>query len=121
MEQDGFCYFLYTTSTHTSIMTKHRAKPKTVLRRSSRKRKAPKTYLEEFESENIKKLYLDDIPSQDLSFALSSPLTVEKINADLPDDLYDPQLDEQDLELDKALNAALELDFEDFGDGSDED
>jgi len=102
-------------------MVKSLNKTQLTLRRSTRKRKIPLTYLEEFESENIKKMYLEDIPKRDITFALSDPVEVPESTT--RDEEYDPQKDDCDAEADRLLDEekddyddASELFYEEKGD-----
>jgi len=106
-------------------MVKSLNKTQQTLRRSTRKRKIPLTYLEEFESENIKKMYLEDIPNRDISFVLSDPVEVPESTT--RDEEYDPK-DDCDAEADRLLDEekddyddASELLYEEKGDYDSED
>jgi len=85
-------------------MSKHTKSTKAV-RRSTRKRKAPRTYISEFEAENIKRMYLEDIPDQDLEFVLSDTVVEEDKSADAD---YDPKTDVIDEDTELADEKELE-------------
>jgi len=79
-------------------------------RRSTRKRKAPTTYISEFEAENIKRMYLEDIPEADITFALEEPvIDIQEVNTTKKDDDYDPKQDRLQEELDLEYEKELDL------------
>jgi|TARA_B110000858_G_C17407739_1_gene295322 hypothetical protein len=97
---------------HPKTATKKPSRISKPLRRSTRKRKAPTTYISEFESENIKRMYLEDIPDADIDFALNESVDIQEVNTANKDDDYDPKQDlvqeKLDLEYEKDLDFLCE-------------
>tara|TARA_B110000967_G_C18373253_1_gene311580 strand:- start:23 stop:358 length:336 start_codon:yes stop_codon:yes gene_type:complete len=93
---------MYLQNAFTTMSDTKLPSSKVPSRRSKRKRRAPLTYLEEFEAENIKKMFMEDVPKCDVAFALSEALELDDKEVD---DAYDPL---QDKELDERSEASAD-------------